>query len=77
MGHLRRYFIAEGGGGVRQGDPLSSLLFVLAVDLLQSIINKAMSTGLLKLPIDVGYTNDFPIIQYADGTLLVMKACPR
>jgi hypothetical protein len=33
--------------------------------------------GLLWLPIEVGYTTDFPIIQYADDTLLVMKACPR
>jgi hypothetical protein len=25
----------------------------------------------------VGYTEDFPIIQYVDDTLLIMKACPR
>lgn len=37
--------------GVRQGDPLSPLLFVLAADLLQSIINKATQLGHLNLPI--------------------------
>jgi hypothetical protein len=31
--------------GVRQGDPLSPLLFVLAADLLQSIVNKACEGG--------------------------------
>lgn len=33
--------------GVRQGDPLSPLLFVLAADLLQSIVNRAYQQGLL------------------------------
>jgi hypothetical protein len=63
--------------GVRQGDPLSPLIFVLAADLLQTIINKAKEAGVLRLPIDVGYTTDFPIIQYADDTLLIMEACPQ
>jgi hypothetical protein len=62
---------------VRQGDPLSPLLFILAADLLQSIVNKARTEGILKLPIKVGYIQDFPIIQYTDDTLLIMEACPR
>jgi hypothetical protein len=32
--------------GVRQGYPLSLLLFVLAEDLLQSVINKAKDNGI-------------------------------
>jgi hypothetical protein len=56
---------------------LSRLLFILAADLLQSIVNKAKDMGLLRVPINVGYTTDFPIIQYADHTLLITKACPQ
>jgi hypothetical protein len=62
--------------GVRQGDLLSPLLFVLAADLLQSLINKAKDDGILRIPLEVGYTSDFPIVQYADDTLLIMEACP-
>jgi hypothetical protein len=63
--------------GIRQGDSLSPLLFVLTPDLLQSSVNKAKDMGLLKVPINMGYTTNFPIIQYADDTLLIMKACPQ
>lgn len=37
--------------GVRQGDPLSPLIFVLAADLLQAAINDAMNKQLMKCPI--------------------------
>ena len=45
--------------GVRQGDPLSPLLFVLAADLLQCIVNKAYNQGVFTLPINVDPSNDF------------------
>jgi hypothetical protein len=61
--------------GVRQGDPLSPLLFVLVADLLQSIVNKAKDMSLLRLPLNVGYSTNFPIIQYVGDTLLIMEAC--
>jgi hypothetical protein len=59
--------------GVRQGDPLSPLLFVLAAELLQILINRASAMNLLKAPIQQP-TEDFPIVQYADDTLLILQA---
>jgi hypothetical protein len=62
--------------GLRQGDPLSPLLFVLAADLLQSLVNDLKNQGVLKLPIAERAGGDFPIVKYADDTLLILEACP-
>lgn len=63
--------------GVRQGDPLSPLLFVLAADLLQSIINRAWQNGVLKHPLSDDFGGDFPILQYVDDTLLILPGDAR
>mgnify|MGYP000863857686 FL=1 len=59
--------------GVKQGDPISPLLFVLAADLLQTMINDQLSKGLLSLPL-VTHDPDYPVVQYADDTLLFVAA---
>ena len=61
--------------GVRQGDPLSPLLFVLGADFLQTLVNKAKQQGVLQLPIPSFSDDNFPIVQYADDTLIIMEGC--
>jgi hypothetical protein len=62
--------------GVRQEDPLSPFFFVLAAELLQVLTNQAASLNLLKAPMPQP-CEDYPIIQYADDTLLIMQADAR
>jgi len=50
---------------------------VLAADLIQCIINKAYHQGLFELPITSYELDQFPIVQYADDTLLVLRASQR
>jgi hypothetical protein len=59
--------------GVRQGDPISPLFYLFGSDLLQSAVNDLVRSGHLHKPIP-SYDEDFPIIQYADDTLLIMPA---
>jgi hypothetical protein len=51
-------------------------LFVLATELLHVLINKAADIDLLKKPIPQ-LSDDFPIVQYADDTLLLLQADAR
>jgi hypothetical protein len=59
--------------GVRQGDPLSPILYVLGSDLLQTVVNDLLQERRISLPIEINDPS-FPIVQYADDTLLILRA---
>lgn len=46
----------------------------MATDLLQSIINEANNRQIINHPISDTFGGDYPIIQYADDTIIIMLA---
>jgi hypothetical protein len=59
--------------GVRQGDPLSPLLFNFVADGLARMVHKAQSNGLLCGLISHIVDNGVAIFQYADDTIICLK----
>jgi hypothetical protein len=63
--------------GSKIGRSTLTTSFVLAADLLQTVINNAKDQGLMNLPILTSASSNFLVVQYADDTLLIMETCPR
>jgi len=61
------------GQGLDKETPCHPLLFVLATDLLHTLLNSTKDLGLLTLPLSLHHNQDFPILQYADDTLIFMQ----
>jgi hypothetical protein len=56
---------------VRQGDPLSPILFNIVVDMLAILINRAKQGGQISEVISNIIDDELSILQYADDTILV------
>ena len=54
---------------------MSPLTFVIAADLLQSAINEALDQCLIRHPIPPKGDAKYPVLQYADDTIIVLPAC--
>nr|CAD1839573.1 unnamed protein product [Ananas comosus var. bracteatus] len=61
--------------GLRQGDPLSPLLFILCVDVLFRMFQRATSSGLLQDP-GIGEVR-VQALQFADDLLIFLDGSPR
>lgn len=61
------------GKGVRQGDPLSPLLFNLAANVLAKMVNTAQQNGIISGLVPEYVTGGIAILQYTDDTILCLK----
>jgi hypothetical protein len=59
--------------GVRQGDPLSPILFNLTVDSMSALVRNAQESGLIRGLAPHLQENGFAILQYADDTIFMLE----
>jgi len=59
--------------GVRQGDPMSPVLFNLVADCLTRMVNKAQQNSLFTGLIEHIIPHGVAILQYADDTIICLK----
>jgi hypothetical protein len=59
--------------GLRQGDPLSPMLFNIVVDMLAIMIERAKNNGLIEGVIPHFVDGVLSILQYTDDTILFME----
>ncbi|XP_058759889.1 uncharacterized protein LOC131633191 [Vicia villosa] len=71
-GSVRKDFKAQ--KGLRQGDPLSLFIFVLAMEGLTSLVRKSVELGDFK-PFKYGEVEYVDILQFADDTVILREAC--
>ena len=58
--------------GLRQGDPMSPILFNIMVDMLSILIKRAKNDGQIKGVIPHLLEDGLSILQYADDTIIFM-----
>ena len=59
--------------GVRQGDPLSPILFNFVADCLTRMVHQAQENGLITGLISHIIPKEVAVLQYADDTILFLK----